>query len=39
MIIFPSVYAAEVWLWGNMVLVDSTLYFLCAVLGVSQWLS
>jgi hypothetical protein len=29
---FFVVYAKEVWLWGEMVLVDSSLYFLYAVL-------
>jgi len=36
---FSFVYAKEVWLCGKMVFVDSSLYFFCAVFGVSQWLS
>jgi hypothetical protein len=35
---FSFVYA-EVWLWGKMVFVDSSLYFFCAIFSVSQLLS
>jgi hypothetical protein len=35
---FSFVYA-EVWLWGKVVFVDSSLYFFCVVFCASQWLS